>query len=186
MAACNKLLLHACCGPCSTACLERLSDDYEVTVYFYNPNIEPAEEYRRRADALIDFIARYPAKNPISYIEGEYEPDLYRDYVAGLEAEPEGGARCTKCFELRLTEAAKLAAEDGYDLFTTTLTISPHKNAKLINEIGERLAAETGTQWMYSDFKKRDGFLRSIRLSQEYGLYRQDYCGCIFSKRTDK
>ena len=181
----NKLLLHACCGPCSTACLERLSDDYEVTVFFYNPNIEPEEEYRHRAETLKSFIARYPAKNPIHYIEGDYDPEMFRDLVQGLEREPEGGARCTKCFEMRLSEAARLAAEGDYDCFTTTLTISPHKNAKLINEIGERLAAETGAKWMYSDFKKKDGFLRSIRLSQEYELYRQDYCGCVFSIRRD-
>lgn len=179
----KKLLIHSCCGPCSSAVLERLHDEYDVTVFYYNPNIAPPEEYARRLDTQREIIAKLPFGGEIGLIEGPYEPDVFLSAVKGLESEPEGGRRCAVCFDLRLLRTAQCAAERGFELFTTTLTISPHKNAPLINEIGERIAAGCGVPWLYSDFKKKDGYLRSIRLSEEYGLYRQNYCGCAFSIR---
>lgn len=177
-----KLLLHACCGPCSSAVLEQLCAHFEITVLYYNPNTWPAEEYHRRGEELERFVA---AAHPlgVTVIEDRYDPQEFYSAVAGLENEPERGSRCTVCYRLRMRRAAQYAAEHGFQWFTTTLSISPHKDAKRINEIGQELEAEFGVKHLPSDFKKHNGYLRSLQLSEEYGLYRQDYCGCEFSAR---
>lgn len=172
-----RLLLHSCCGPCSSYVLEYLSDYFDITLFFYNPNIQPAEEYEKRFSAQKQLLERAKYKNPVAFLAGEYEPQRFFEAVKGLENCREGGARCEKCFELRLSKAAEIAKKGGFDYFATTLTVSPHKNAVLINEIGGRYQ-----NYLPSDFKKREGYKRSIILSKEYELYRQDYCGCIFSK----
>lgn len=172
-----RLLLHSCCGPCSSYVLEYLSDYFDITLFFYNPNIQPAEEYEKRLLTQKKLFERAKYKNPVVFLAGEYEPQRFFDMVKGLEGCKEGGARCEKCFELRLSKAAEIAKKGGFDYFATTLTVSPHKNAVLINEIGGRYQ-----NYLPSDFKKREGYKRSIILSKEYELYRQGYCGCIFSK----
>ncbi len=172
-----RLLLHSCCGPCSSYVLEYLSDYFDITLFFYNPNIQPAEEYEKRLSAQKQLLERAKYKNPVAFLAGEYEPQRFFEAVKGLENCREGGARCEKCFELRLSNAAEIAKKGGFDYFATTLTVSPHKNAVLINEIGGRYQ-----NYLPSDFKKREGYKRSIILSKEYELYRQGYCGCIFSK----
>ena len=172
-----RLLLHSCCGPCSSYVLEYLSDYFDITLFFYNPNIQPAEEYEKRLSAQTQLLESAKYKNPVAFLAGEYEPQRFFEAVKGLENCREGGARCEKCFELRLSKAAEIAKKGGFDYFATTLTVSPHKNAVLINEIGGRYQ-----NYLPSDFKKREGYKRSIILSKEYELYRQDYCGCIFSK----
>ena len=178
-----SLLLHACCAPCSSYCLEYLSQYFSITVLFYNPNISPAAEYQKRVDEIKRLISELPAKNKISLIEGRYLPEEFYTSVKGLENEPEGGKRCHVCYELRLHEAAVVAKELGYDYFTTTLSISPLKDADKLNEIGKKLSDEYGISYLYSDFKKKNGYKRSIELSKEYKLYRQNFCGCVFSKR---
>lgn len=186
----KTLLLHSCCAPCSSACLERLRGFFRVTVFYYNPNISWEEEYRHRVKEQIRLIEWFNAQPdvaagkayPISYIEGDYEPEVFFRAVKGLEQEPEGGARCKECFQLRLFQSVKKAEELGADYVTTTLTISPLKNASLLNEIGEALAKELRVCWLPSDFKKKDGYKRSTELSREHGLYRQNYCGCAFSR----
>ena len=172
-----RLLLHSCCGPCSSYVLEYLSDYFDITLFFYNPNIQPAEEYEKRLSAQKQLLERAKYKNPVVFLAGEYEPQRFFEAVKGLENCREGGARCEKCFELRLSKAAEIAKKGGFDYFATTLTVSPHKNAVLINEIGGRYQ-----NYLPSDFKKREGYKRSIILSKEYELYRQGYCGCNFSK----
>jgi predicted adenine nucleotide alpha hydrolase (AANH) superfamily ATPase len=181
-----KLLLHSCCAPCSSYVLEYLSRYFELTVFYYNPNIFPAEEYEKRADELERLVSEMPFEHPVHVIRGSYEPERYYEAAKGLEEEKEGGARCVKCFELRLNEAARTAKEMGIPIFTTTLTISPLKNAELLNDIGEAAAARQGISFLPSDFKKRNGYLRSIELSKEYHLYRQNFCGCIYSKNEAK
>ena len=180
-----SLLLHSCCGPCSTACIERLLDSYEITVFFYNPNISDLEEYERRTKAQRTVIDRFNQMigegREIKYIESPYEPEEFMNVAKGYEDEPEGGKRCGKCFGLRLGETAKLADEKGYDYFTTTLTVSPHKDSKLISQIGNALGEKYNTEYLDENFKKKDGFKRSIQLSKEFNLYRQDYCGCTYS-----
>ena len=176
------LLLHSCCAPCSSYVLEYLSEYFQITVFYYNPNIYPDEEYLIRVKEQQEFIRRFPAKHPISFIEGDFDKDQFYRCVRGLEKEPEGGRRCEACFRLRLERTAKLAKELGMDYFTTTLTISPLKNATLLNDIGGELSEIYGVPWLYSDFKKRGGYQRSVELSREYNMYRQDYCGCVFSK----
>lgn len=178
-----KLLLHSCCAPCSSYVLEYLSGYFEITVFYYNPNISPESEYTKRIYEQQGLIDRLPANHPITFIAGEYDSGRFYEMVKGLENVKEGGARCFKCYEMRLRETAKLAREAEYDYFTTTLSISPLKNAEKLNEIGEKLAGEYGVKYLPSDFKKKNGYKRSIELSKEYGLYRQDYCGCEFSKR---
>lgn len=177
-----SLLLHACCAPCSSYCLEYLSQYFRITVFYFNPNISEKEEYSYRLSEEKRLIREMSFKNPVEIIEGEYKPEDFFAAARGLESEPEGGGRCKKCFELRLEKSAETAKSIGADYFTTTLTISPLKNAQLLNEIGEKCAEKYGVSWLYSDFKKREGYKRSIALSHEYGLYRQNYCGCIFSK----
>lgn len=179
-----KLLLHVCCAPCSSYCLEYLSNYFEITVYYYNPNISIKEEYEHRLNEEKRLVTQMPFKNPVSVIEGAYDPKEFLSAVKGLGNEPEGGKRCEKCFELRLDSTARLAADMGFDYFTTTLTISPLKNAELLNTIGEAAARRRGASWLYSDFKKREGYKRSVELSREYSLYRQSYCGCVFSRNN--
>ena len=181
----KTLLLHACCGPCSSACLERLYPDYDITVFYYNPNITDEGEYRMREEELNHFLQRWqPEGKPtgIAAISGRYDPREYYTCVKGLEQEPEGGARCRACFLLRLEETAKQAAALGFDAFDTTLSVSPYKNSKVLAEIGQSLAETYGVAYLAGNYKKQDGYRRSIELSKEYGLYRQDYCGCEFSK----
>jgi hypothetical protein len=177
------LLLHSCCAPCSSYVLEYLSQYFRITVFYYNPNIYPDSEYLMRVREQQEFIRRFPAKYPIDFIEGAYDTARFYEMAHGMEELPEGGERCFRCYELRLRETAALAAERGYDYFTTTLSISPLKNADKLNEIGGMLAEEYGVPYLYSDFKKKNGYKRSTELSREYGMYRQDYCGCVYSWR---
>lgn len=181
----KRLFLHSCCAPCSSYVLEYLSEYFWITVFYFNPNISPQEEYRHRLAEqkhLIECFNREGNRYPILVQEGEYEPQLFFDMARGLESSPEGGERCGKCFRLRLEETARQALAAGADYFTTTLSISPLKNAQLLGRIGEELASTYGIPWLPSDFKKKNGYKRSVELSAEYGLYRQDYCGCVFSK----
>ncbi|WP_315067781.1 epoxyqueuosine reductase QueH [uncultured Clostridium sp.] len=177
-----RLLLHSCCAPCSSYVLEYLSKYFKITIFFYNPNIYPLEEYSRRVVEQKRFISELKVEHAIDFIEGKYDTENFYEISKGLENEREGGIRCFKCYELRLKEAAVIAKDKGYDYFTTTLSISPHKNAQKLNEIGQKLGTEYNIKYLYSDFKKKEGYKRSIELSNEYNLYRQDYCGCIFSK----
>lgn len=181
------LLLHSCCGPCSTAVIERLVDDYDITVYFYNPCITDQEEYEKRKESQIRFIENYNLHlgglNQIHFIEGDYEPEEYFKLTEGYNNEPEGGARCTICFTQRLEKTAEAANLGGFPLFGTTLTVSPHKNYPLISSLGNAAAEKYNVEFLDMDFKKKAGFQRSIQLSKEYGLYRQNYCGCEYSKR---
>ncbi|MDD6012448.1 MAG: epoxyqueuosine reductase QueH [Oscillospiraceae bacterium] len=179
-----RLLLHVCCAPCSSYCMEYLSEHFSVTVFYYNPNIHPAEEYRHRVEEVRRLISEMGLKHIDGFVEGTFEPSDFYEAVKGLENCPEGGERCRRCYRLRLEETAKLAAEKGFDYFTTTLTISPLKSAEALNEIGEAVGEIYGVRHLPSDFKKRNGYKRSIELSREYGLYRQNYCGCIFSKNS--
>ena len=197
----EKILMHCCCGPCSSACIERLAPDYDITLFFYNPCIDDAAEYEKRKENLLKLVDAINSNGyvggvgdseitplqygPVKVVEGKYDPENYLEAVKGLEGEPEGGARCAVCFRMRLKESARYAKEKGFDGFTTTLTVSPHKNYRVISEIGREVAEEVGIEYYPFDFKKKDGFLHSIRLSKAYGLYRQDYCGCGFSKRYD-
>ena len=181
-----RLFLHSCCAPCSSYVLEYLSEYFEITVFFYNPNISPEEEYRKRVRELRRMTEEMNFRHPVHVLEGAYRPEEFYQMARGLEEVPEGGERCFRCYRLRLREAAKLAKEGGYDYFTTTLSISPLKNAPKLNEIGEELGEIYGVSHLPSDFKKRDGYKRSVQLSAEYGLYRQDYCGCVFSKREQE
>ena len=177
-----RLLLHVCCAPCSSYVLEYLSRYFDITALFYNPNISPKSEYDYRAQELFRLAEEMPLPNPITCRIEEYDPAAFLAVSKGLEQEPEGGERCTACYRLRLTQTAQIAAKDGYDYFTTTLSISPLKDAVRLNTIGGELAEVYGVPYLYSDFKKREGYKRSIQLSTEYSLYRQDYCGCAFSK----
>lgn len=178
-----KLLLHSCCAPCSSYVLEYLSNYFEITVFYYNPNIFPENEYTKRILEQQTLIADMKVKYPVSFLAGNYDRERFFQIAEGLEHLREGGERCFKCYELRLNEAAKIAKDAGFDYFTTTLSISPLKNADKLNEIGTRLAEKYGVQYLQSDFKKKNGYKRSIELSSEYGLYRQDYCGCEYSFR---
>lgn len=181
----KKLLLHACCAPCLTACIERLVNDFSVTVYFYNPNMDSKEEYDKRLNELKRFLSEAYGDD-VGLIYEEYDADEYYNAVKGYEQCKEGGTRCEKCFRLRLEKTAEVALMRGFDYFTTTLTVSPYKNAVLLNETGERIAKEVNVGWLYADFKKANGYLRSIELSREYNLYRQNYCGCVFSAESEK
>lgn len=177
------LLLHSCCAPCSSYVLETLAENFKITVFYYNPNIYPEEEYWHRVEEQKEFIKKLSTKYPISFVEGAYEKDRFYQTVKGMEHIPEGGERCFACYHLRLKEAVRIAQEGNFDYVTTTLTISPLKNAEKLNEIGEDLARRAGIQWLPSDFKKKNGYKRSIELSREYNMYRQDYCGCVYSFR---
>lgn len=176
------LLLHSCCAPCSSYCLEYLSQYFSITVLYYNPNISPAEEFRKRAEEQRRLVSEMPFKNPVSVVIDDYDPQEFYSAVKGLEHIPEGGERCFACYRLRLERAAKYAAENGFEYFCSTLSISPLKNCEKLNETGETLSEIYSVKHLPSDFKKRNGYKRSIELSREYGLYRQNYCGCAFSK----
>lgn len=184
------LLLHSCCGPCSSYVLEYLSKYFKITIYYYNPNIYPEPEYYRRLkeqeDLLKELNINQDIKNPIEFLEGIYDPKTFYDTIKGHEKDREGGERCFKCYELRLREAAVVARDNQYDYFTTTLSISPHKNAGKINEIAKNLEEEYKVKHLTADFKKKNGYKRSIELSKQYNLYRQDYCGCVYSVQEQK
>lgn len=179
-----KLLLHACCAPCSSYCLEYLSQYFEIIIFYYNPNISLKEEYEYRLKEEKRLVSLMEFKNPVTIVDGEYDTRDFFRAVKGFENEPEGGKRCEKCFALRLEASAKIAKTLDCDYFSTTLTISPLKNAQVINSIGDELSKRYGVKWLFSDFKKREGYKRSIVLSKKYDLYRQDYCGCVFSKNS--
>lgn len=173
----KKLLLHSCCGPCSTVVIERLKDEYDLTVFYYNPNIEPEEEYIKRKEEQ----KKVCKNDKVPFVEAEYDNQEWLDFVKGLENEKEGGARCEKCFQFRLLKTARYAKENGFDLFATTLSVSPHKNTLVINKVGQELEKTEEIEFLPESFKKKDGYLRSVNLSKEMGLYRQNYCGCHFS-----
>ena len=177
------LLMHACCGPCSTYCIEYLSQFFKITIFYYNPNIAPADEYAHRVAEIKRFVSEFKTKYPVEFIEGEYDPQKFYDMARGLEDEPEGGKRCRKCFELRLGETARLAKEMGFDYFTTTLSISPKKDEQVLNVVAKEQGEIYGIKALPADFKKKGGSKRSIELSAEYNLYRQNYCGCAYSLR---
>lgn len=183
-----SLLLHSCCAPCSSYVLEYLCRYFGITVFYFNPNITEAVEYKKRVEEQKRLITAYNAEGkgyPIAIVEGDYEPRRFFEMAKGLEVCPEGGERCFRCFELRLEETARRAAEAGSDYFATTLTVSPLKNAGKLNEIGEALSEKYGVCWLPSDFKKKEGYKRSIELSAQYDLYRQNYCGCVYSRRGE-
>lgn len=179
------LLLHSCCAPCSSYVLEYLSKYFCITIVYYNPNISPYDEYKKRLEEQIRLINEMKVEHQISFLECSYDNEIYEDIVKGLEEEPERGNRCLKCYRLRLEYTAKLAKEKNFNYFGTTLSVSPYKSSSVLNEIGESLASEYGIPYLYSDFKKKEGYKRSIELSKIYNLYRQDYCGCKYSKRKD-
>ncbi len=181
-----KMLLHVCCAPCSSHVLQLLEDEYDITVFFYNPNITEEEEYKKRILELKTFLTKADFAKEVKMVEGDYEPQRFFDISVGLENEPERGSRCYKCYELRMRKSAEYAKKYGFDVFTTTLSISPHKNAAWLNDIGKMLSDELGINYLYSDFKKKNGYANSIELSKIYNLYRQDYCGCIYSKNEAK
>lgn len=178
-----RLLLHSCCAPCSSAVLEYLSDYFLITVFYFNPNIYPEEEFLHRISEQKRLISELPCKNKVSFVGSEWQQERFYEAVKGLEGIPEGGERCFACYRLRLEETARLAAENGYDFFTTTLSVSPYKNAAKLNETGMELGEKYGVAHLPSDFKKKDGYKRSTELSAKYGLYRQNYCGCVFSQK---
>ena len=177
-----KLLLHSCCAPCSSRCIEFLSNYFDITILYYNPNISPEEEYDKRKKEQIKFINEFNSNNKLDYMDVEYDYNDFLKISKGLEHIPEGGERCFKCYNLRLEKTAILAKENDYDYFGTTLTVSPYKNSQKLNQIGEELSNKYNIKFLYSDFKKNEGYKRSIELSKIYNLYRQDYCGCIYSK----
>ena len=177
-----SLLLHSCCAPCSSYVLEYLAPYFQICDFYYNPNISPKREYEDRKEELVRLIAEMGLSMEVTFLEGTYQPEDFFAMAKGLEDLPEGGERCFKCYEMRLRESAKIAKEQGADYFATTLTISPLKNAGKLNEIGEKLAAEYGVKYLPSDFKKKNGYKRSVELSAQHELYRQNYCGCVFSK----
>ncbi|HJA20301.1 MAG TPA: epoxyqueuosine reductase QueH [Candidatus Mediterraneibacter ornithocaccae] len=178
-----SLLIHSCCAPCSSYVLEYLSEYFKITIFYYNPNIYPESEYTKRILEQQKLIRDMKFRYPVSFLAGKYDKEKFYEMAAGMEDLKEGGARCMKCYELRLTETARQAVAGEFDYFTTTLSISPMKNAQKLNEIGVRVGEEYGVKYLVSDFKKKNGYKRSIELSKEYGLYRQDYCGCEFSMR---
>ncbi len=178
----TKLLLHACCAPCSSYCIEYLSNYFEITIFYYNPNIDTDLEYDKRVNELKRFVSEFKTKYPVHLVILPHLQEEYNEIVVGLEDEPERGARCLKCYELRLRKSFLYAKKNNFDYITTTLTLSPLKNSKVINEIGKKLEDEYNFKYLYSDFKKKEGYKRSIILSREYNLYRQDYCGCKYSK----
>lgn len=180
------LLLHACCAPCSSAVLERLGNIFKITILYYNPNITDQAEYQKRLTEIHKFVEKFKVKYPIKIIDGRYNPNDFWKISKGLEKEPERGKRCYQCYKLRLEETAKVAEKYKFDYFTTTLSLSPYKNSNWINEIGEELDKKYLVKYLYSDFKKKNGYKRSIELSKTYQLYRQDYCGCIYSRGGQK
>ncbi len=179
------LLLHSCCGPCSTQVIDYLKDYFAITVLYYNPNIEPQTEYLHRKKEQIRFLKEYKEAK-IDFLDCEYNNTAFKKIAQGLENISEGGARCNQCFYLRMKKTALVAKENNFDYFGTTLTVSPHKNSTIINEIGEKISKELNIKYIYGDFKKNDGYKKSIDLSQQYNLYRQDYCGCLYAKNFNR
>ena len=179
------ILLHSCCAPCSSHVITFLKEYFDITIIYYNPNIYPYEEYKKRKEEQIRLLNEIKSKNKLNIIDCDYDNNIYEETIKGLEKEKEGGSRCYKCFWLRLDKTAQIAKENNYDYFSTTLTISPYKNSNIINEIGKKLENIYNITWLYSDYKKKDGYKKSIQLSKKYNLYRQNYCGCIYSKRID-
>ncbi len=177
-----RLLLHTCCAPCSSSCLKRLGDYFDITILYYNPNITEKSEYEKRLAEVKRFIKQINLKNEVKIIDAKYDPETFLEMSKGLEKEPERGSRCYKCYKLRLVETLKVAEDNNFDYFTTTLTLSPYKNVDWLNEIGNDLAKNSKVKFLNSDFKKKNGYKESIELSKKYNLYRQDYCGCIYSK----
>jgi predicted adenine nucleotide alpha hydrolase (AANH) superfamily ATPase len=177
-----SVLLHSCCAPCSSHVIDLLTEYFDITILYYNPNIEPYEEYKKRKEEEIRFINEYPSKNKLTIIDCDHENDMFHECIKGLEKEKEGGARCIKCYHLRLEKTAKIASELSFDYFATTLTVSPLKNSEKLNTIGLFLENKYNIKYLVSDFKKKEGYKHSIELAKEYNLYRQDYCGCIYSK----
>lgn len=178
----KKLLLHSCCGPCSSYVISYLTNYFDITILYYNPNIYPYDEYLKRKQEQIKLINEIDCSNNLDIMDCDYDNDLYEKCIIGLENEPERGNRCMVCYNLRMEKTAKMAKEFNYDYFCTTLSVSPYKNSEWINKIGEKLQNKYNINWLYSDFKKKDGYKQSILLSKKYNLYRQDYCGCIYSK----
>lgn len=178
-----KLLLHVCCGPCSSYVLEYLCNYFDITCFYYNPNITPKEEYDKRVIEVKRLIKEASFIKNVDFINWKYDPESFELIAKGLENEKEGGKRCKKCYHLRLAETARYAKENGFDYFTTTLSISPYKDAESLNSIGKKLSTEYDVPYLFSDFKKRNGYKRSIELSRDFNLYRQDFCGCIYSKK---
>ncbi len=181
----EKLLLHVCCAPCSTACIERLANYFEIVLYYYNPNITDEAEYNKRLDEVIRYASLINTKYGVEVIDGKYDPKAFFEISKGLEDEPERGKRCYKCYKIRLDNTASKADELGIKYFATTLTLSPYKKVNWVNEIGEDLNKKYNCTYLYSDFKKKNGYKRSIELSKEFNLYRQDYCGCVYSIKKD-
>ena len=177
----KKILLHSCCAPCSSYVISYLTKYFDITILYYNPNIYPYEEYIKRKNEQIRLINEIDKINKLDIIDCDYDNDLYRELIKGLEKEPEKGKRCNVCYEMRIEKTAIIAKEKNFDYFCTTLSVSPYKNSNLINEIGKELENKYQIKWLYSDFKKKDGYKKSIELSQKYNLYRQNYCGCIYS-----
>lgn len=177
-----SVLLHSCCAPCSSHVIDTLTPYFDITILYYNPNIEPYEEYEKRKQEEVRFINEYPNKNKLTIIDCDHENEIFHETIKGLENKREGGSRCIKCYYLRLDKTAQIAASNNFDYFATTLTVSPLKNSQKLNEIGEFLSKKYNVNYLYSDFKKKEGYKHSIELSKEYNLYRQDYCGCIYSK----
>ena len=180
-----NLLLHSCCAPCSSQVISTLTNFFNITILYYNPNIYPKEEYLKRKEEQIKLLNEIESVNKLNIIDCDYDNEVYEQTIKGLEKEKEGESRCYKCFALRLEKTAKIGEKKSYDYFSTTLTISPHKNSKIINIIGKSLEDKYNIKWLYSDHKKKDGYKKSIELSKKYNLYRQNYCGCIYSKRID-
>jgi len=178
----KTILLHSCCGPCSSACIERLKDYFDITVIYYNPNIEPIEEYEKRKSEQIRLLNEWNIK----FLDCDYDNEIFRKKTVCLSNELEGGKRCSVCYGIRLKYTAKMAKKYNFDYFTTTLTVSPHKKSDIINKIGHKIGDYEGIKYLYSDFKKREGYKRSIELASKYNLYRQNYCGCLYSKGENK
>ncbi|MBR5065749.1 MAG: epoxyqueuosine reductase QueH [Oscillospiraceae bacterium] len=179
----EKMLLHSCCSVCSSHVISVLAPEYDLSVFYYNPNIWPQAEYEHRKSEQIRLLREADFCAGVGYFDMDYDHSEFLDFVRGLEKEPENGARCRECFRLRLERTAQFAKENGFDCFCTTLSVSPHKNSKVINEVGEEIAEKTGIKWVHSDFKKKDGYLHSTKLAKQYDLYRQDFCGCEFAWR---
>jgi len=181
----KKLLLHSCCAPCSSHVISLLTNYFDITILYYNPNISPIEEYQKRKEEQIKLIKSIPTINKINIINCDYDNEIYNEKIKGFENCPERGARCQICYKLRLEKAAIIAKKERYDYFCTTLSVSPYKNSIIINQIGEQLSNKYNIKWLYSDFKKNDGYKKSIELSKKYNLYRQNYCGCIYSQNKE-